>query len=115
MVERYIAPIKRRVDLFGFIDIISFSGFKAPLQPNDLGVLGVQACRSHHVNDRMRKAQACDKYADWISSVYRRFQVWGWRKTGARGKRKVWHARILEWSKGKKHREEREYFKGMIL
>mgnify|MGYP000403390693 CR=1 FL=1 len=115
VVERYIAPIKIRKDLFGFIDILSFDGFEARLpSPNSRGVLGVQACRGKHVEDRWRKAKDLMEFADWISSPYRRFQIWGWRKMGARGKRKTWKGRIREWSKSD-GLTEREYVKRMIL
>jgi len=113
-VERYIAPIKRRVDLFGFIDIISFDGAIRIQQPEFQGVLGINACIGKHVEDHWRKTKDLMEFADWISSPYRRFQIWGWRKMGARGKRKTWKGRIREWSKSD-GLVEREYVEGMIL
>ena len=84
VTEKWIPQMKRRVDLFGCIDILAF-------QPNVPGVLGIQATTAAHVSERMEKAKAEPRMAQWlVYGMGRRFAVWGWRKIGPRGKRKKW-------------------------
>jgi hypothetical protein len=89
-VEKWIPRMKRRVDLFGCIDILAF---KADVP----GVLGVQATTADHAAERMEKAKAEPRMMSWlVAGMGRRFQVWGWRKVGARGKRKTWKPLVTE-------------------
>lgn len=80
-----------RRDLWGFADI------EAHLPNGDL--LYVQACVGSSVaarrskiledHDRAAKAQFL------LSLPHRRIEVWGWRKVGPRGKRKLWELRVV--------------------
>lgn len=73
VVEKWIAPVKRRKDLFGFIDIIALK---------DAEVLGVQATSDGHVSDRAKKI-AESEHVDAVRRAGIRIVVHGWRKNAA--------------------------------
>jgi len=84
VVERYNPHAKRRVDLFGFIDIVCVDG-----RP---GVLAVQSTTTTNQAARVTKIQS-DELARavnmWLMAG-NRIVVHGWSKKGPRGKRKLW-------------------------
>ena len=82
IVEKWIPQAKRRVDLFGIIDIVA-------IKPGE--TLGVQSTTYSNVSAHVKKAKAEPKLADWLSAN-NRFQVWGWKK-GARGEKAL---RVVE-------------------
>jgi len=50
VAEKFIVWTKRRIDLFGFIDVIA-------LHPNKKGVLGVQTTSGSNLANRIAKAK----------------------------------------------------------
>ena len=67
-------------DLFGCIDILA-------IKPGE--ILGVQATTATNQAARMTKARALDTLKTWLQAGGR-FEVHGWSKKGAAGKRKLW-------------------------
>jgi hypothetical protein len=96
MVEYWLAPARRRIDLFGFIDLVALDG-----QP---GVLGIQATSTGNAPARVTKIleECTDAAIDWLASG-NRIEVFGWGLRGARGKRKLWTLKryIIELQRGK--------------
>ena len=84
MVERYNPHAKRRVDLFGFIDIVCVDG-----RP---GVLGVQSTTTTNQAARVSKIQSYElsRVVNMWLMAGNRIVVHGWSKKGPRGKRKRW-------------------------
>ena len=84
VVERWSAHARKRVDLFGGIDVLACH----PLN----GILGVQACAG--ASHAARRAKLLDEprlYA--FVRAGGRVAVWSWTKRGAAGKRKLWTLR----------------------
>lgn len=80
VVERFCSFSKRRVDLFGFVDIIACNGSR---------IIAVQATTASHQAARIDKIKAEPRALVWLDSqgdIY----VHGWSKKGPRGKRKTW-------------------------
>lgn len=67
-------------DYIHCIDIIAF---------REGEVIGVQATSGAHVAERINKALAIPELVGWLKAGCK-FEVWGWSKQGARGKRKMW-------------------------
>ena len=86
VVEKWIPHTKRRLDLFGCIDIIALDG-----KP---GALGIQATSGSNVASRITKALAEPKLRSWLEAG-NRFEVWGWvkRKVKRGGKAMRWELR----------------------
>lgn len=87
VVEKWNSFAHVRVDLFGVIDLVVLDGQGG-------GPLGVQVTSGSNVAARIAKAQAEPRLQRWLASPAR-FQVWGYAKQGARGKRKVWTLRVV--------------------
>lgn len=85
VVERYCSFTRRRHDLFGFIDIIAVRGDE---------IMAVQATSDSNIAARMKKAVEQPAFPIWMRNG-RRFEVWGWGKKGAKGKRKLWTCRVI--------------------
>ena len=87
VVERYNQFARRRIDLFGFIDIVCLS---------DVSIIGVQTTSGDHVSHRLEKIrEECkDKALAWLRAGGK-IHIHGWRKVGPRGKRKVWAVRVV--------------------
>lgn len=80
VVEKWIPQTKRRLDLFGGIDIVAVA----------LGVtLGVQATSASNLSARVTKLCAEPKLRAWLEAG-NKLEAWGWSKKGSRGKRKTW-------------------------
>ena len=86
ITERFNHFSKTRQDLFGFIDLLAIRGNET---------LAVQTTSGDHVSDRIAKITSLQAAAIWLNH-HRRIVVHGWRKVGARGKRKVWECREVE-------------------
>lgn len=91
VVERWNPYAKVRHDLFGCIDIVVLDGQGG-------GPLGVQVTSGSHVAARLAKAAAEPRIAAWLVSPAR-FEVWGYRKVGKVGKRKLWELRVEKLAK----------------
>lgn len=85
VVERWIPRAFIRKDLYGCIDILAING-KA--------ILGVQATSGSNISARLAKIASLPSAALWRASGGL-LEVHGWRKVGARGKRKVWEVRRI--------------------
>lgn len=100
MVERWLqhaGPHGKRVDLFGFIDIIAMS---------ESGITAIQSC-GQGFSDHVRKI-CCTLEDDpdaerraplvkmWLSSTP--LELWGWRKVKVKrgGKAMVWKPRVAD-------------------
>lgn len=83
VVERYNPHARRRVDLYGWIDIVALDG-----KP---GVLGVQATSASNLSSRVQKicGECAEAAEEWLRAG-NRAEVWAWSKKGPAGKRKVW-------------------------
>lgn len=85
VVERFNKFANVRVDLFGIIDIVA-------MDPVRGRIIGVQSTSGDNVVARLNKAKDEPRLVEWLSCGGH-FEVHGWRKTGARGKRKLWNVR----------------------
>ena len=84
IVERWNPYAKIRQDLFGFVDLLAIRG--------DV-TLAVQTTSGDHVANRIEKIRGTQAAGVWLESPNRKIVVHGWRKIGARGKRKLWECR----------------------
>lgn len=84
VVERFCIYSKRRIDLFGCIDLVAIT-------PD--GILGIQACAGASHAARRTKALAEPRLRAWLEAGAR-FEVWSWAKRGDRGERKLWTLRV---------------------
>ncbi len=87
VAERWNPHARRRIDLFGFIDLV---GIK-PACP----VIAIQACAASGQSARVKKIKAEPLAKVWLetgSKIY----VWAWGKRGPRGKRKTWQVSETE-------------------
>lgn len=85
VVERWVPQAMKRIDLFGCIDLVSIQG---------VATVGIQACAGASHSERVKKAKAEPRLVQWLSADGNKFEVWSWKKKGARGKRKLWEVRI---------------------
>lgn len=83
VVEKWNAHARKRVDLFGIIDIVA-------LKPGI--ILGVQTTSGAGHSARIAKARAEPRLRDWLCAGGR-FEVISWAKRGKRGKRKLYQVR----------------------
>ena len=83
VVEKWIPQTHRRIDLFGFIDVLALDG--------EDGCLGIQATSTSNVSSRLHKSftETREALIDWLRHG-NRFEVWGWATRGPAGKRKLW-------------------------
>jgi len=92
VVERYLPYVKRRKDLFGFIDIIAINGEN---------ILGVQSCDGSTFAEHDKKIVAAPAAPLWLASGGLLWLM-GWRKKKLfRGSKAVrWEERIKEYHLG---------------
>lgn len=88
VVEQWIPTIKIRRDLFGFADVLA-------IHPRVPDTMAIQVTSSSNLSARLKKIMAEPRVFFWLASPYRRIEVWGWAKRGARGKRKTYQLRRL--------------------
>lgn len=84
--DQHRGPFGRRVDLFGFVDLLAVDSERT---------IAVQACVGSSVAARRMKiiAERTDEARAWLSHPSREIEVWGWRKLKVPGQRK-WFPRI---------------------
>ena len=89
VVEKWEPHSKRRIDLFGGIDILAI---------RDNYTLGVQATSGGNISARIHKLIELPAMRLWLEGRDRRLHVWGWRKLKIeRGKKAVrWTPKIFE-------------------
>lgn len=76
-----------RHDLYRFIDVLCCG---------EVLMLAVQATSGSNVSARFEKLRYLPSVAFWLQSPTRQVQIHGWRKTGAKGQRKLWTCRTVE-------------------
>jgi hypothetical protein len=86
VVERFNTWSKKRIDLFGVIDIVAIT-------PS--GILGIQATSGSNHSARVAKALEEPRLRAWLAAGGK-FAVWSWAKKGEREKRKLWTLREEE-------------------
>ena len=90
IVEKWNPHARVRIDLFGFADLVVFD-------PGIRGVTLVQTTSGPNVAQRVEKIKLLPQAADWLTDeIGRRIEVWGWRKAGERGRRKLWQIRRVK-------------------
>lgn len=89
VVEKWVPQARKRIDAFGFGDVLVLDD-----QP---GALLIQATSASNVSSRVQKIRGeCKNEAAWWLSRGNRIQVWGWGKRGKAGERKVWQLRTVD-------------------
>lgn len=86
VVEHWNAFSRRRVDLFGIIDIVACLG------PN---LIGIQCTSGTNHAARREKTCAEPRARDWLIAGGL-LEIWSWAKRGERGKVKRWECRKEE-------------------
>jgi hypothetical protein len=91
VVEKFNSFTKRRIDAFGFADILAAS--------EGVGIILIQATGGDGGNHANRKAKIIQepRALQWLFAGGR-IEVWSWAKRGARGEPKRWELR-REWLK----------------
>jgi hypothetical protein len=84
VTERWNPYARLRQDLFGFIDIVALSSI--------YGIIAVQTTSGANMAARISKIRELPAAKVWLK-VGGHIVVHGWRKVGARGKRKLWECR----------------------
>jgi len=84
ITEHWNQYSRRRNDLFGFIDVLAIRGDE---------ILAVQTTSGDNVSARIQKIRGIQAAKLWLESPSRKIHVHGWRKVGAKGKRKLWECR----------------------
>lgn len=88
MVEKFNAHTKQRIDLYNCIDVLAIRGDET---------VGLQSCgASGDAAAHVRKILSNPLAVEWMEGANRKLIVVAWRKTGDRGKRKLWRARVIE-------------------
>lgn len=86
VVEKWIPQTRRRLDMFGAIDIVA-------IRPGETA--GIQCTSQSNASARIKKLQAEPNMKDWLAAG-NRLMVIGWAKKGPRGKRKTWQPTVTE-------------------
>jgi len=82
IAEHYNAYSKRRIDLFGFVDIVALNG-----ELSD--IVGVQTTTGSHLSDRIKKARSFKAFSEWLEAGGS-IEFHGWRKIKAGRKAARW-------------------------
>ena len=91
VVERWCPFSRRRIDLFGCIDIVALH----PAGDGVRGVLGIQATSASNHAARRRKLQALAEARLWVQTGNALWVVsWVKRPVKRHARRKVWQPRI---------------------
>lgn len=89
VVEKWIPHTRRRLDAFGFGDVLVMDG-----RP---GSLLIQATSTPNMAARVTKIrEECAEAARAWLAAGNRIEVWGWAKRGKAGERKRWTLRTVE-------------------
>lgn len=88
VTEKWNSFTKTRKDLYGFVDCLAV---------RQDSILAVQTTSGSNVSARLTKMQLLPSVVHWLADwPRRRILIHGWRKVGARGKRKLWECREVE-------------------
>lgn len=80
VVERWCSFSRRRIDLFGLIDVLAITGDYT---------IGIQTTSGSNVSARIKKAKQSPEMVEWLSSPSRKFVIHGWRKVADSRKMEV--------------------------
>lgn len=72
IAEKYNSFIKRKQDLFGWIDVVA-------IHPEKKGILAVQTTSGKNLSTRIKKAEALESYKVWLKAG-NGVEFHGWRK-----------------------------------
>ena len=87
VVERWNAFAKRRIDLYGFCDVLCCG---------QDSILAVQTTSGSNVSARFEKLRFLPSVTHWLQSPTRLIHIHGWATRGGKGKRKLWTCRTVE-------------------
>ena len=87
ITERWNPFAKVRQDLWGFVDVLCC---------RQDSLLAVQTTSGSNVSARYEKIALLPSVVHWLSNPACRLVIHGWRKVGAKGKRKLWTCREVE-------------------
>lgn len=94
VVEKVLPYSYRKIDFAGFADILAF-------KPGIPGVLAVQTTSSSNISAHRRKYEddkvISGNIEDWLAAE-NKFDLHGWSKRGARGKRKIWGVTVTSYN-----------------
>ncbi|MBW1953231.1 MAG: hypothetical protein JRI66_09140 [Deltaproteobacteria bacterium] len=98
-MERWIPQARRRLDLFGFADVVA-------LVPGRQGTTYLQLTTAPHGRERLRKVLDCSNVKQ-VLLAGNHVEVWEWRKVRRNGRR-VWDARrwVVSLERGKLRADE---------
>ncbi|MAH44728.1 hypothetical protein CMI37_02815 [Candidatus Pacearchaeota archaeon] len=90
VVERYIAAIRKRQDLYGFIDLVA-------MHPSRKGLVGIQSTTGANLSSRYKKALALGSMFDMWITCGNTVEFHGWTKKPQKpgSKRMIWKCRRL--------------------
>lgn len=91
-VERRNPVTRITNDLFGFIDLLAL---ETKIYPS---LLAVQATSTSNLSSRIKKSLENPLLKFWLSVSGTEFECWGWSKRGAKGKRKLWVLKRVEFT-----------------
>jgi hypothetical protein len=103
VVEKWVPGLNRRIDLFGWCDIIAIKANRQHwTEPTKIGdvivplapTYYIQTCAGGDAAKRETKILK-SKEAAIVSQSLNRILIISWRKGGPRGKRKTWTPKIL--------------------
>ena len=91
VVEKWVPQARRRIDLFGFIDVLAMK------VPDEQGILGIQATTMENRTKRVKKIKEAPAAWEWLMAG-NRLEVWCWRKLKVRrGKKAVrWKLHVTQ-------------------
>jgi hypothetical protein len=81
IAERWNPFARRRVDLFGFIDLIAVH--------DEQGIVGVQTTSAHNLTARISKIRSEPQATAWLRAGGR-IEVHGWRRSKPGSRRREW-------------------------
>ncbi len=87
VVEYWNSFARRRIDLFGIIDIVVL------LPDSAKAILGIQCTSSTNHSARMKKAREEPRLKEWMRCGGL-FEVWSWKTTKVKGKRATHTLRV---------------------
>jgi hypothetical protein len=89
VVERWLPRANKRVDAFGFGDVLAVERF-FDFYPEG-GAILIQCTSTSNAPSRVRKMKTTcrNEVENWLKAGNKAL-VWGWSKRGPRGKRKTW-------------------------
>lgn len=84
-VEKWCSFSRRRIDLFGCLDIVCIRQNR---------IVGIQVTSGDNLASRIAKINAEPRALAWVQAGGS-IEAHGWAKRGGRGKRKLWTCRVV--------------------